>query len=52
MSANKGIKCFSECAVAAMIKELKQLNNGAIDGKLVVEPIDPDTISSKEKPKP
>ena len=50
MSANKGIKRFGQRAVAAMIKELKQLNYGAMDGKPVVDPIDPDSITpTKEK---
>ena len=49
MSANEGFRRFGQRAVAAMIKELKQLNDGAMDGKPAVFPIDPNSISSKEK---
>ena len=51
MSANEGFKRFGERAVAAMIKELKQLNDGAMPGKPAVGPIDPDTLTSDEKMK-
>ena len=47
MSANEGFRRFGQRAVAAMIKELKQLNDGAMDGKPAVCTIDPDSISSK-----
>ena len=49
MLANEGIKRFGQRAIAAMIKELKQLNYGAMDGKPVVEPIGPDSITAKER---
>ena len=48
MSAKRGIKEFGERAVAAMIKEFCQLNQGAFLGKPVVEPIDPSTLSQQE----
>ena len=31
--ATQGFKLFGECAVAAMIKELKQLEEGPVPGK-------------------
>ena len=49
MSAAKGISMFGERAVAAMIKELKQLDEGPMPGKRAVVPIDPDTLSKDEK---
>ena len=36
MSATKGIEQFGEEAIAALIKEYKQLDQGAFPGKLVV----------------
>ena len=35
--------------IAAMVKELKQLNNGAMKGKHVVVPIDPSQLTIFEK---
>ena len=49
MSANEGIRRFGEKAIAAMIKELKQLNDGAVEGKPVVGAVDPDSLTSQEK---
>ena len=49
MSAKRGIKLFQERAVAAMVKELTQLDNGAIGRKPVVIPIDPKLLSWKIK---
>ena len=49
MTAKKGMKLFGEQAVAAMFKEYKQLNEGAVPGKPVLAPIDPDTLSREEK---
>ena len=48
MSAKKGIKLFGERAVAAMVKEFRQLDKGAFPGKAVVEPIDPRTLTKEE----
>ena len=45
MSATVGFKLFGEKAISAMIKELKQLEEGLIPGKKVIEPIDPDTLT-------
>ena len=39
MSVHKRIKLFGEQAVSAMFKELKQLNDSVLSGKLVIEPI-------------
>eukprot|EP00957_Ditylum_brightwellii_P194459 14810140-Ditylum_brightwellii.AAC.1 len=36
MPASKGIKKYGERALVAMVKELKQLNDGAMEGKPVV----------------
>jgi hypothetical protein len=49
MSAKKGIRTFGERAIAAMIKEFQQLDQGAVPGKPVVDPVDPTTISHDEK---
>ena len=49
MSAAKGIAKFGERAVAAMIKELKQLDEGPMPGKRAVAPVNPDTLSKDEK---
>ena len=49
MSAKEGIKQFGEKAIATMVKELKQLNNGAMKGKPVVVPIDPSKLTKFEK---
>ena len=48
MSARKGIREFGERAVAAMVKEFRQLDQGAFPGKPVVEPIDPSTLTAQE----
>jgi len=39
MSAKRGIKKFGERAVAAMIKEFKQIHEGPMPGKPVVRPV-------------
>ena len=49
MLAMQGIKKHGEKAVAAMFKEFKQLDVGAMDGKPVIEPIDPKTLTTIEK---
>ena len=51
MTANAGIKKFGEPAVAAMIKEFSQLNEGAVPGKPVVVPTDARTLTVMEKQK-
>ena len=48
MNARKGIKMFGEKAVAAILKEFKQLNEGAFPGKPVVEPIEYKSLSPQE----
>ena len=45
MSAKKGIKKFSQEAIAAMIKEFTQFNDGVMPGNPVVEPVDPTTLT-------
>ena len=49
MSAYKGFKEFGERAVAVMLKELKQLEHGAVPGKPVVTEIDPDSLTDEDK---
>ncbi len=49
MSAKKGIKKFGERAVAAMIKEFKQIHEVPMSGKPVVRPVDPHTLSLEQK---
>ena len=49
MSSKEDKKQFDEWAIAAMLKELKQLNNGAMKGKPVVVPIDPSQLTKFEK---
>ena len=49
MSAQKGIKMFGEKAIAAMFKELKQLSDGVVPGKPVVEPIPFESLSDTDK---
>ena len=45
MPAKKGIKLFKKRAIAAMMKEFKQLVNGAVPGKSVVEGVDPKKLT-------
>ena len=49
MPAIKGIQIFKERAVAAMVKELTQLDKGAVDGKPVVVTINPDCLTEDKK---
>ena len=49
LSANKGIKKHGQIAIAALFKELKQLDYGVMKGKPVVVPTDPDILSPNDK---
>ena len=49
MRATVGFKLFGEKAIAAMIKELKQSEEGPMPGKKVIKAIDPDTLSDEDK---
>ena len=49
MSAKEGIKKFGERAIAALFKEYNQLDKGAREGKPVLAPIDPDTLTTTQK---
>ena len=51
MSVSKGIDTFDEKAIAAMLKELTQLDQGAVPGKSVTVPIDPKTLTAEDKKK-
>lgn len=48
MPATVGIKKHEERAMAVLFQEFKQLNDGAIEGKPVIAPVDPKTLSIKE----
>ena len=49
ISAQKGIKMFGEKAIAAMFKELIQLNDGVSPGKPMIVPISLESLSDKDK---
>ena len=49
MSAKAGINKFEEKAVEAMEKEFRQIDKGPMEGKPLITPIDPDTLSFEEK---
>ena len=49
MPASKGIKLYGEAAVAAMMKEFKQLVFGSFPNKPVVEAIGSNTLTNEEK---
>lgn len=51
MSAKAGIKRFGDRAVAAMLSEYKQLNEGPMPGKPVFGCIDPNELSIEDKRK-
>ena len=51
MTAKKGFKKFGAKAVAAMIKKITQLNEGAVPGKPVVVPTDANSLTDAEKRK-
>ena len=51
MSANRGIKLFGERSVAAIFKELKQLNDGVLPGNPVIVPIDIESLTEEDKRK-
>ena len=49
MSAHRGIKLFGERAIAVMMKELKQLNDGVMPGNPVIEAIPFKELTHKDK---
>jgi hypothetical protein len=49
MTAKAGIKKFGEKAIAAMLQEFRQLNEGEVPGKLVFGTVNPMTLSREEK---
>lgn len=49
MSAKKGITKFGERAVAALVKEFTQLDQGAFPGKPVVEPVEANLLTTNDK---
>ena len=51
MTAKKGFKQYGAKAVAAMVKEFTQLNEGAVPGKPVVVPTDSNSLTATEKRK-
>ena len=46
--ATKGIKLFGERSIAAMMKEFKQLYEGAIPGESLVVQLNPDKLIDAE----
>ena len=48
MHTKKGIKLFCDRDISAMIKEFKQLDEGAMPGNLVVIPLNPDELTDAE----
>eukprot|EP00555_Chaetoceros_dichaeta_P000372 CAMPEP_0198279726 /NCGR_PEP_ID=MMETSP1447-20131203/67080_1 /TAXON_ID=420782 /ORGANISM="Chaetoceros dichaeta, Strain CCMP1751" /LENGTH=424 /DNA_ID=CAMNT_0043974931 /DNA_START=1086 /DNA_END=2357 /DNA_ORIENTATION=+ len=51
MPATKGFKMYGKRAVAAIVKEFTQLNDGAVPGKPVVGAVDASTLTRQEKMK-
>ena len=51
MQATQGFNLFGERAVAALIKEFKQLEEGPMPGKKVVTAINPETLFVEDKAK-
>ena len=49
MLVSKGVDIFGEKAITAMLKELTQLDQGAVPGKPVTVPIDPDNLTVEDK---
>ena len=49
MQASLGFKVFEKKAIAAMVKELKQLEFGPMPGKKVIMAVNPDTLSIDDK---
>ena len=48
VSAKEGIRRWGDLAIAAIIKELKQLQEGTMPGKPVIEAIDPELPTEDE----
>ena len=51
VGSRRGFKLFGERAVAAIIKELKQLEEGPMPGKKFVTAINTETLSAEDKAK-
>ena len=51
MQATRGFNLFGESAVVAMIKDLRQFEEGPMQGKKIVSEIDPDILSAERKSK-
>ena len=49
MSAKKGFRQFGDRAIASMLKELKQLHTGAMVGKPVIEAVDYNKTTVKQR---
>ena len=45
MQARQGIKEFGEEAIAALVIEFTQLDQGAVPGKPVICPVNPNTLT-------
>ena len=51
VSAKEGIRRWGDVAIAVIIKELKQLHEGAMPGKPVIEATNPDNLTAEDKNK-
>ena len=51
VSAKEGIKRWGEEAIAAIMKELNQLHDGAMPGQPVIEPVDYEELTDEDKQK-
>ena len=51
MSANASINKSGEKAVAAMVKEYRQIDKGPMEGSPVTPPVDPNALYYKERRK-
>lgn len=49
MPAHKGIKRFGEEAISAMLAEYIQLDKGAVEGKIVIDTVNPSTITDEQR---
>ena len=51
VSAKEGIKRWGEEAIVAIMKELKQLQDGAMPGRPVIEPVNYEDLTDEDKEK-
>ena len=51
VSAKEGIRRWRDTAIAAIMKELKQLEDGAMPGRPVIEAVYPESLTEEDKAK-